>query len=150
MVNQLKITTTFLLLALLVMALKCDDDYPLEEFKYNFEETVDILPVKKSYKLGDTIWIKYQNSDKRLHDAITKQDILTDSVSLGFNMSFEGTYYSLLYPPGGHCEFITSDRNIDQASSRSGESTAALRLIYGCANTQSFEAGVVLKQRGNL
>lgn len=145
--SSLYVPITSLFLALLCMGTQCDkfDDI---ETKYNFIEKVDLFPTQKVYKTGDTIWLKYSNSDGKLFDGKTRQEIIADTLALLFQISLNARYNTPISPSGGFCDFITpSGINVGRVLSDRGD---GLRYNFGCNTNDpdAFIIGVVPIQKG--
>lgn len=145
---NLKIPIILLLSSLLFMAFQCDMEGPVIEYQYNFVENIDLYPANKNYKVGDTIWIEYNNSDKKLFDAKSKQQIAIDSVFLGFTLGFDATYYAPVNPTGGFYDYVV--KNADNVGLVSNPSSSILGFTFGCngGNSQQFKIGLKLKHKG--
>lgn len=128
------------------MGLQCDKyDY---EYQYNFQETVDLFPESKSYKVGDTIWIEYSNPDKKLSDKTSGKQIELDTLSMDFQVTLNALYYTPIdNPPDGYCDFVTpSGLNNGRYLGVYGTS---LLTDLGCDNNDyNIKIGIVLKYKG--
>jgi len=144
--KSLYIPIASMFIALLCMATQCDKDHI--EYKYNFIEKVDLFPAKKSYQVGDTIWLQYANPGKRLFDNRTSQQISADTVSLQFKVSFSRRYNTPINPSDGFCDYVTTS-GTDAARYLNINGTAFL-VTLGCSsnNSYNFKIGVVPKQKG--
>src|SRR5689334_5265649 len=106
--NSLYLPIASMFIVLVCMGTQCEKD--AIEHTYNFVEKVDLYPAQKSYKVGDTIWLEYRNAAKMLFDTKTKQNILADSVSIGFQISFNSRMYkSPVNPLDGFCDIISAN-----------------------------------------
>lgn len=75
-----------LLLLILLMSFTCGKEYPKPE--YDFEVGIKISPEKATYKVGDTIRLKYQINDNSLFDSRTGTNILLGQTSIPFEIYF--------------------------------------------------------------
>jgi hypothetical protein len=118
------------------------------EYEYNFIEKINLFPVQKSYKTGDTIWLQYRNPGKLLFDSKTSKSIPADTVSVDFQVSFNRRYEAPLNPSGGFCDFVSANGiNIGRYL---GEYGTGFLFTFGCNsnNSYDFTIGVVPKQKG--
>ena len=128
------------------MGFKCKKD--TIDYKYNFVEKINLFPAAKSYKVGDTIWLKYVNTSKLLFDNKTSNHIAADSVSLDYRVSFNSRYNAPVNPPGGFCDYITINGvNVGRFLSDNGTGSF---FTFGCnsSNNIDFTVGVVPKKTG--
>lgn len=128
------------------MGTQCDKEDI--EYKYNFIEKIDLFPAKKSYKVDDTIWLQYTNTSRWLHDNLTNQNIIADTVSVQFQVSFNTRYNAPFNPPGGFCDYVTI--NGVNVGRYLGDRGTGFLFTFGCAgnNSYDFKIGVVPKQKG--
>ncbi len=128
------------------MGTQCDKEDI--EYKYNFIEKINLFPIQKSYKVRDTIWLQYINPGKRLFDNRTSQNIAADTLSVQFRISFNSRYNTLVNPPGGFCDYITS--NGINVGRNLGDYGTGFSLQFGCnaSNSYDFTIGVVPRQKG--
>src|SRR5688572_28475715 len=90
-------------LAVMCMGTTCHKDLP--DFTYKFQEKVDLFPFKKTYFLGDTIWIQYSNTNKRMFDQKSSQSIPVDTVSVTFSIGYNAWYnYPVINPSAGFAD----------------------------------------------
>jgi hypothetical protein len=136
----------FLSTALLCMGIRCSKE--LIPYKYNFAEKIDLFPVQKSYKIGDTIWIQYKNSNKTLFDKLSNKNIPADTISLGFVTSFNFRYNAVINPPGGFCDYVTAT-GVNDGRYLGTYGTGIFRE-FGCggSNSYDFTIGIVPKEKG--
>jgi hypothetical protein len=78
----------------------------------------------------------------------SQQDIITDSVSLGFYIGFDATYYAPSGPEGGFYDYVTE--NTSNITSQVGTYGASLWFTFGCNSSysQRFRIGFKLKHKG--
>ncbi|GAB3194910.1 hypothetical protein GCM10027293_04210 [Pontibacter aydingkolensis] len=90
------------------MGFQCGDDYlPEPEPAQIFKETLSLNPFKKTYSIGDTIWIETNINDKHLFDSKSGREVLVDSVSLPIELSYSALY-QVYTRPEGFCKVVTS------------------------------------------
>ncbi|HTG56674.1 MAG TPA: hypothetical protein VL943_10430, partial [Niabella sp.] len=75
-----------------------------------FEKHLYIDPVKKTYNVGDTIWIKTNLSDTLLRDTKGSIFMKTDTVDFNIPLLFKVLNKQVLVPNGGFCEFVNPDQ----------------------------------------
>ncbi|MHA6248627.1 hypothetical protein ACXYMU_11860 [Pontibacter sp. CAU 1760] len=136
----------YLLVAVIVClttGFQCEDDYPPEPEPANiYKETLSLAPFKKSYALGDTIWIETSLNDKRLFDSKSGQKVLVDSVSLPIELSYSALYQVYNRPAEGFCKVISS--NLVEAKTENYERTTFVFASYGCNQSDyRFRIGIV-------
>lgn len=134
-------------ITLLCMGLQCNKSYDFS-YTYNFIEKVNLFPVQKTYKIGDTIWIQYTNPDKKLFDKNTGQMVAVDSVAVSFNIAYQTRFVKTYYPPEGYCDFISAsgintDRTLYDYSSNFNRIA-----LCNADNSLDFKVAVVPKQTG--
>jgi hypothetical protein len=142
--------TLFLLACLFFMAFQCDSNDPEPDEKYKFLEKVDLSPAQKSYNPGDTIWITFDNPDKKLFDVLSAKEVPADSVNLSFSLAFESVSYAPANSQGLFYEVINPGfLDIQQRSTAYGSD---LRFSFGnCHNfNPQFRLGLKLKQKGTF
>jgi len=137
---------TILFVALLCMGTQCHKEEI--EYKYNFIEKIDLSPTQKGYKIGDTIWIRYSNPDKRLFDNKSGNYIAADTVSVGFQVSFNSRYNAPVSPSGGFCDYVTA--NGVNVGRYLGDYGTGLSTTFGCNSNGGLllTVGIVPKQKG--
>lgn len=146
MKNSIYIPIVSLFIALLCMGTQCRKQEI--EYKYNFLEKINLYPVQKVYQIGDTIWLQYTNTNKQLYDVHTSNYILSDTVSVDFQISLNSRYNTPLNPSDGFCDFLTvNGLNLGRYLNVYG---SGFLNSFGCNNTYNynFTVGVVLKQKG--
>ena len=127
--NGLLTPTIILFIAWICMGTECNRNEI--SYTYNFLEKVDIVPAQKIYKLGDTIWLKYSNPNKRLYDQNSSKSITVDTIGIPF---FIAVGPVLNYPKDSVntiCRFITDNG----ATVMDGYN---YQQFYGCNNTNDF------------
>lgn len=137
---------SILLIALSYTGCQCSKD--TITYTYNFVEKIDLFPVQKSYKVGDTIWIQYKNPNKTLFDKLSNKNIPADSISISFTASFNYRYSNYSYSTDGFCNYITAAGiNVGRTLGSNG---TGIFQEFGCgiSNSYDFTIGVVLKQTG--
>jgi hypothetical protein len=117
-------------------------------FKYNFIEKIDLNPAQKSYKVGDTIWLQYTNSNNMLFDKNSRQKILADTVSITIGVSYYSRYLTeTITPTSGVCDFILISGvnfNISQGTYGTGG-----LFGFGCsAGGKTFKLAIVPRFNG--
>jgi hypothetical protein len=103
------IIVTFLGFALLTMGFQCHKDYPAPTPTFEYAEKLTLAPYKKTYALGDTIWVQFQTANKTLFDKLTGNRIATDTTFLRINFNFHRRY------PIGNAVELFSDTKVDNA-----------------------------------
>ena len=91
------------------MGFQCRKDYPAPIPSYEYTEKLTLTPYKKTYAVGDTIWIQFQTADKTLFDKLSGNRISTDSTFLRVNFDFHRRY------PSGTTVELFSDTKVDNA-----------------------------------
>ena len=139
----------YLLVAVVVcltMGFQCDEYPPEPEPTYIFKETLSLSPFKKSYSVGDTIWIGTSLNDKHLFDSKTGREVLVDSVSLPMELSYSALY-QVYTRSEGFCKVVTSKPV--EAKTQNYELTTHILASYGCNQPDyRFKIGLVLLSTG--
>jgi hypothetical protein len=143
--NNLSIYLLFTLL--LCTSFRCEKEEI--DYKYNFIEDIKLFPAQKNYKVGDTIWLEYSNPDKKLFDKLNGQNISVDTVTIGFQVSFNIRYGVQFIPAEGLCDYITPN-GINVGRNLGPGNGTGLSYSFGCNNNNSydFKIGVVPKVEG--
>lgn len=144
--NNIYIQLAALIIAILCMGTQCNDD--IIDYKYNFLEKIKLFPSKKSYQIGDTIWLQYINPNKELFDNWTKQPIAADTVSVDFQVSFNRRYNGPINPINGFCDYVTATGvNVGRYL---GDYGTGFSSTFGCNSTTNYEftVGMILKEKG--
>ncbi len=144
--NSLYLSIATLVIALLCMGTQCDKEGI--EYKYTFMERINLFPSQKRYRVRDTIWLQYASQNNRLYDNRTSNHVAADTVSVGFQVSFNSRYNATVNPPDGFCDFITSTGvNVGRYLSYYG---TGFFFTFGCnsSNNYDFTIGVIPKQKG--
>jgi hypothetical protein len=136
----------FVFAVFVCMSTQCNKE-SLMPPKYNFIEQLDLFPAQKDYKVGDTIWLQYNNVSKSMYDFSSRQQIPVASISVNFSTALNSKYQAPVNPPDGFCDFISSNGvNINRHLDAHGSST---NQMFGCsANDIDFKIGIVLKKTG--
>src|SRR6478736_1634253 len=92
---------TFLSVALFTMGFRCGKDYPEPMASYGYSEKLTLTPYRKTYAVGDTIWVQFQTVDKTLYDKLSSNRIATDTTFLWVNFNFHRRF-----PSGTAVEFF--------------------------------------------
>jgi hypothetical protein len=131
------------------MGLQCDKEDVAYKYKYSFVEQVDLFPAKKSYAVGDTIWLQYTNPNSTLYDRLSNQKVEADTVSLDFGVAFNVRYGVQFLPADGLCDYITPNGVNFGRLSGPGNGTGLI-YSFGCnsTNRHNFTIGIVPKQIG--
>jgi hypothetical protein len=138
---------TFLGLALLTMGFQCEKDYPALTPAHEYAEKLTLTPYKKSYLVGDTIWVQFQTADKTLFDKLRGNRISTDTTFLRVNFNFHRRY------PIGNTVELFSETKVENALEVSFTPLYTyynvLNFKTGCGNSRYFfRAGFVPKKTG--
>lgn len=130
------------------MGFQCGDEYPPEpESAYIFKETLSLAPFKKSYSVGDTIWIESTLHNKHLFDSKSGQNVLVDSVSLPIKLSYSALYQVYSRAAEGFCKVVSSSPV--EAKTEHYELTTFILASYGCNQPDyRFKVGIVLLSTG--
>lgn len=133
-------------ISIICMGTQCRKDEIV--YQYSFSEKVDLFPAKKSYNVGDTIWIQYLNPTGKLFDKNSHQYISVDTVQIGIQIGYNSLYNAPTNPSGGFCDFISGNM-INQSLFRGDFGTSA-RFGFGCNinNNFDFKIGIIPKQIG--
>lgn len=99
----------FSCVALTTMGFRCEKDLPVPSPSYEFEEMLTLIPYKKTYAVGDTIWVQFQTADKTLFDKLSGNRIAADTTFLGVNFNLHKRY------PNGNAGELFSDTKVDNA-----------------------------------
>lgn len=111
-------------------------------YTYSFSEKIKISPEKKSYRIGDTIWLQHNNAGNRLLDSKTNQFILADTFNIGFRIDYQPIYNYPTVATNKFCEFVIS--------SQADIGNNYFRIFFGCnANSSfNFKIGIIPKEKG--
>ncbi|NVO84691.1 hypothetical protein [Hymenobacter terrestris] len=145
--NKLKPLIAVLYLLLLTTAFQCGEDIEVKP-TYTFKELVDLYPEQKSYRIGDTIWLEYQNPSKIMVDQLTNKPIIVDTVSIGFPLSYNSRHNAPVSPAGGFCDFVTSKGALIAGFTSHFNTMATLGLGCDASRSYSFKVGIVPKIKG--
>lgn len=126
----------------LTMSVQCEDGYVEPAYKYIIQETLSLTPYKKTYTIGDTIWVETNiPTGKYLYDSKTFQRVLIDSVSLPLNLSYYNLYKNPTVVIGGFVKAVY----VDPVERRN----QGLSFSYGCKQPNyNFKIGLVLLTPG--
>lgn len=137
------IVLIFLGLALLTMGFQCDKDVPA----YRFAEKLSLSPYRKSYAVGDTIWVQFQTANKTLFDKLSGSRIATDSTFILLNFKL-----NRYYPIGSAAELfgdIKVDNGLDVSFTSLSTYVNILSFKTDCSNSAYFfRVGFVPKMKG--
>lgn len=143
-----KLTTSFALNLVIICILCACTEPPREDpqLQFKFAGKITVDPLKKSYNLGDTIWLKYSNPGKTLTDIPTGKIMNSDSLALQFKVSFNSIYAPAVQAP--FCRYIApgaSDQGII-----SGQSGTGFYGLFGCRppSESDFTLGVIPEKKG--
>lgn len=129
------------------MGFQCEDEPAEPEPANIYKETLSLTPFKKSYTVGDTIWIETSLNDKRLFDSKSGQKVLVDSVSIPIELSYTALYQVYYRPAEGFCKVVSSDPV--EAETQRYERTTFILASYGCNQPDyRFKVGIVLLSPG--
>lgn len=134
MKNKVLFITIAAFVALFTFGFQCGKDSIAPELKYNFRIPVDVYPLKKSYRLTDTIWIEADINGKALYDTISKQNVVVDSASLSLDVRYVQLAATNTNPPDGFCQIISAANNNIYRQLYKG-TTSANFSNYGCGQT---------------
>jgi len=138
---------TVLGFALLTMGFHCYRDYPPIKPTYEFIEKLSLTPYKKTYAVGDTIWVQFQTTDKSLFDKLSGNRIPTDTTYFQVNFNFQKRY------PIPYTVELFSDTKVDSALD---VSFTPLSNLYNTLNFKTacssnryfFRVGFIPKKTG--
>lgn len=134
-------------LSLLLMGFQCDIEKIRPKPVFEFSEKISLRPYKKTYKVGDTIWIEFQTADKSLFDKISQNKILKDTTFLRAGFSFRQLYPSATSSAPILETKIDNTLNIEYESASQG--FYGLSFKTDCANSRYFiKFGILPKQSG--
>ena len=144
---KLAVPIASLYVLLLTTAFQCGE-YDEPAPAYTFQESIDLYPEQKRYRLGDTLWLEYRNPGNTLVDQRTNQPVAVDSVSLRFPLNYTSRYEAPVSPAGGFCEFVTATGG--RIAGYTSPYNTAASLEVGCDASRSFrfKVGVVPKHKG--
>ncbi|GAB3530392.1 hypothetical protein GCM10027443_10890 [Pontibacter brevis] len=125
----------------LTMGFSCEE-YVEPEYTHIIQETLTLTPYKKTYKVGDTIWIETNiPTGKYLYDTKVFQRVLIDSVSLPLNLN----YYKLYKNPSRTIGDFIKPVHADLVERKS----PYLSFRYACNQPDyNFKVGLVLLSSG--
>jgi hypothetical protein len=132
---------------LLCSAFQCGKEVE-PEYHYTFREQLSLQPARKSYRVGDTIWVQYNKPTSTLVDQKTNQPVKTDSVAVPFQLSLLPRYNVVVNSAAGYCDFVTPQgRNVGRVHSSYG---TLFYQEFGCTGTPGYDitVGVILTQPG--
>lgn len=90
-----------MLILLWALNVKKNGDYIKPVPTHNFLEKLTLIPYKKIYSIGDTIWVKFETSDKSLYDPASYHLVSIDTTFIR-----GGFYYYRRYPVVNTQEFF--------------------------------------------
>ena len=135
-------------IALITMGLQCGKEFPPQIIPvYQYAENLTLTPFKKTYAVGDTIWVKYQTADKTLYDKLSSRRISTDTTFLKVN--FELTrQYPLEFNIEKYAD-VTVENGLDVNFEPVTAPSDLLTFNTSCNNDPYFfKAGFILKKTG--
>lgn len=129
------------------MSFQCDKDYPALAPTFEYTEKLTLMPYKKIYAVGDTIWVQFQSADKTLFDKLSGNRISTDTTFLRVNFNFHRRY------PIENTVELFSDTKVDNALDVSFTPLYTyynvLNFKTDCSNSRYFfRIGFVPKKTG--
>jgi hypothetical protein len=139
---------TFFGLSILTMGFQCGkEDYTVPAPTYEYAEKLSLTPYRKTYAVGDTIWVQFQTTDKTLYDKLSGNRISTDTTFLAVKFNFYRRY------PIGSTVELFSDTKVDNALDVSFTPLYTyynvLNFKTDCAsNRYFFKVGFVPKKTG--
>lgn len=134
MKNKLSIIT-MILIGILTVNFRCLKDSPAPHpYEQNFVIPVDIVSLKKSYSLTDTIWLETDITGKMLLDTKSNQLILADTGQIDFGASFNIFGTQVTNPSNGFCDIVTI-RGINTNRELGYWGTSGYLDDYGCGQT---------------
>jgi hypothetical protein len=151
-----------ILYALLSFNFQCgkEDMLPMKVQEVSrFEMPIDIFPQKKTYVVGDTIWIEAKLSNTILLDTKNDIQLKLDTVRFNVPLLFKVLNKQALVPDGGFCEFInpgqlsmsTSPGYYDARYNVYWNYNIATILNYGYSDSQyKVKIGIKLKSKGSF
>lgn len=95
--------------ALLTLNFQCDKEDPYRENKFEFVQKLEVYPLKKTYAVNDTIWIEFNNSDKRLFDQKSNSSVLFDTGSIFAGLYMKPLYNTPTAGADGFADFVVRD-----------------------------------------
>lgn len=135
-----------ILFSILIMGFQCERDMFVVKPLYEFSEKLSLSPYKKTYVVGDTIWIQFQTADKSLFDKLTGSKISTDTTFLHTSFSIRLLYSTSVLATK---MFDTKVEPAIDVQHESGQQFHNVHFKTDCSiNRYSFRVGFVLKQKG--
>jgi hypothetical protein len=135
------------LVSMCMLNFRCEQDVVQRPFDNAFEIEMNIIPLKKTYSLNDTIWLEAQVSGKQLFDVKTMQLVLADTGYFSFHISYYG-FGLRSWLPNSLANVITFNGvNTDRIASQ--WSTEAKVENYGCSQlSYTLKIGFKPNHRG--
>jgi hypothetical protein len=131
MTNKISIIL-IILIGVLTMNFRCYKDNLIERpFEQNFSVPVDIVSLKKSYSLTDTIWLETDITGKMIFDTKSNQLILVDTGQIDFGATFNIFGTQVTNPQNGFCDVITI-RGVNTNRELGHWGTSGYLDQYGC------------------
>lgn len=128
------------------VATTCNRDVDIPPLSYNFSEKLSVETYRKSYAVGDTLWVRFQSADKTLYDLLSSTRVAYDTTYLGASFAFRK-----ISPRDStvvQCLPVTPGIANPQFGS-SPTSGSFLSFSLPCSNpTFGFRVGFVLLQKG--
>jgi hypothetical protein len=103
------VTVILCLSGVTMMNFQCDKYDVLPPLKYEFSEKLALYPLKKAYKINDTIWIEFQKTNKQLFDTKSNQGVFLDSGVVAFGVNITPIYNTPVHPVDGYGDFVVLD-----------------------------------------
>jgi hypothetical protein len=145
--NNIYLHLSLVCISFCCMSTQCRKEVQNETY-YQFQDKVDLSPAKKSYQIGDTIWVAYNKQDKNFLDQISKSEIHIDTASITILVSMQSPDFNYSNtPPGGICGIVSiSDGQMQPVT----DSIPVIIAYFGCNldNNFNFKIGYILKQKG--
>lgn len=129
------------------MGFQCSKEYPTPTPTYAYAEKITLTPYRKTYAVGDTIWMQFQTANKSLFDNLSGNRIATDTTFLQVNFNFHRRY------PIGNTVELFGDAKVDNALHISFTPLYTyynvLNFKTDCSNSPYFfRVGFVPKKKG--
>lgn len=139
MIKAVYILIFSLFFSIICMGVRCKKSV---DYAYDFIDKLDVIPTKKIYKVGDTIWIQSTNPANKLFDQHTNQNIIVDTAGFQLYINYHPWDNTPVNPPDGFCDYI-------QGNTVTIDSGAGFHQIVGCnGNAINIRIGIVPKHTG--
>jgi hypothetical protein len=126
------LTITIVGILLLTMNFRCIKYVEPKPFDQTFQIPVDIVSLKKSYSLTDTIWLETDITGKMIFDTKSNQFMLVDTGQINFGATFNLFGTQVTNPQKGFCDIITI-RGVNTDRQLGHWSTSGYLQQYGCS-----------------